>query len=36
MALYSIVIPLYNEEEVVEECIKRVETGRLKLKSTIL
>ncbi len=24
MALYSIVIPLYNEEEVVEECIKRV------------
>ncbi len=25
MALYSIVIPLYNEEEVVEECIKRVD-----------
>lgn len=24
MALYSIVIPLYNEEEVVKECIKRV------------
>lgn len=24
MSLYSIVIPLYNEEEVVEECIKRV------------
>lgn len=24
MTLYSIVIPLYNEEEVVEECIKRV------------
>ena len=24
MALYSIIIPLYNEEEVVEECIKRV------------
>jgi dolichol-phosphate mannosyltransferase len=24
MALYSIVIPLYNEEEVIEECIKRV------------
>ena len=25
MALYSVVIPLYNEEEVIEECVRRVE-----------
>ncbi len=31
MALYSIVIPLYNEEEVADECIKRVDRVCKKL-----